>query len=154
MLEIVKGDALKLNVPDERFAIAHVCNDVGAWGAGFTAALDRIDKNAGRMIKGVRYKLGCVTVDRLSGDYSNVVLIHMIAQHGLPSRFNPRPLDMGALAVCLREVNLLACTHKFDVRMPKIGAGLARGDWREIETLLHGIFDDSPACAVVCDYCP
>lgn len=50
------------------------------------------------------------------------------------------PLDYEALALCLRKIN-----HIFEdktVAVPEIGAGLARGDWNRISSIIEATLTD------------
>ena len=45
-------------------------------------------------------------------------------------------VDYDALSKCLKEVFLFANENNLEVHMPKIGSGLAGGDWKRIETMI------------------
>lgn len=132
--------------------IAHACNDIGAWGAGFTRSLSlrwpNIEQFYSNWYNYNKSKnVGTVTGPFMLGENQYVelapgwVLANMVAQHGLYSRTNPIPLDMIALEICLRKLgdSVLAAhsINRYTVHMPKIGAGLARGNWDEISKLLE-----------------
>ncbi len=61
----------------------------------------------------------------------------MIAQRGLRSFRNPHPLSYSALDTCLRKVGERAVSAGTCVQMPKIGTGLAGGDWDEVALLVE-----------------
>ena len=66
----------------------------------------------------------------------------MMAQEGTISATNPHPLKYDALAQCLWKVaNELELKNK-RIIAPKLGAGLAGGDWNKIESLIDGKFCD------------
>lgn len=117
--------------------IAHVCNNIGAWGAGFTAALSRRWPGVEKSYLGIPRKflqLGTcypVIVER------DIMLLHMVAQRGVRSRANPAPLDLDALDLCLRFLGIVAEPLRRPVHMPRIGCGLAGGKWTDIEPLIR-----------------
>lgn len=41
------------------------------------------------------------------------------------------------LRLCLRKVARFALKNRLSIQMPKIGSGLAGGDWREIEKIIN-----------------
>lgn len=132
------GDGVKL--------IAHVCNNVGKWGAGFTRALDKRWPAARRSYENwavhafenpslyAPFDVGEVRVRRV-GDGIHVA--NMIAQRGVRSAMNPRSLDYAALAVCLIKVAGWAMDAEASVHMPRIGCGLAGGSWDVVELLIQ-----------------
>ena len=62
----------------------------------------------------------------------------MIAQDGYYDRLkNPVPLNYLALEVCLVELFEDAAAMDASVHMPKIGAGLGKGDWNKIEEMIQ-----------------
>lgn len=140
MIEInyVNGDVT--NVQETEYnrdiIIPHICNDLGAWGAGFVLALSKKwaqPEMAYRRLSKQELVRGTVQFIRVE---KNVLVANMIAQHGIRSRFNPTPIDYAALSVCLKEVDHMAHSTASNVHMPKIGAGLAGGDWDKIESII------------------
>lgn len=127
--------------------IAHVANDRGAWGAGFSGAISRRwsapeqDYRAW-YVHGRRYgarspfALGKSWFTPVGGDLH---VVSMVAQHGTRSAKNPTPIRYDALAQCLawvgREV-LLFAEQQPSVHMPRIGCGLAGGTWDRVEPLI------------------
>lgn len=128
--------------------IAHVCNDIGAWGAGFSGAISR-RWNAPEQ----DYRAWCARGRRkgalkpfgLGQSWftpvgSGLQVVSMVAQHGIRSPKNPIPIRYDALAQCLawvaREVLLFAPEYQASVHMPRIGCGLAGGTWDRAEPLI------------------
>lgn len=48
---------------------------------------------------------------------------------------NGAPYDREALTLCMRKMNALFPSHR--IGLPKIGAGLAGGDWQEIKAIIQ-----------------
>jgi O-acetyl-ADP-ribose deacetylase (regulator of RNase III) len=145
-LQIVTGDATA-PIGEGKKIIAHIVNNVGAWGKGFTRDLGRrfpaaaktyLDTAQSRRIARPEtplLELGNVIVVATAEE--DIGVMHMIAQNGLPSRDNPQPLDMVALGKCLLLVGQAARNWQRSVHMPKIGTGIARGKWSEIRPLIE-----------------
>jgi len=123
--------------------IAHVCNDIGAWGAGFVRALSRRwpepEAQYRRVFKESMEKWGAFpaldTVFQVKVG-EGLYVANMIAQHGTIGRNNPHPLDYEALRKCLRTVGTGALLMGASVHMPRIGCGLAGGTWDRVELLI------------------
>lgn len=142
MFTLVHGDATCPDVKGNKI-IAHVCNDIGVFGAGFALAVAMkwpdarqvyIDKHRCLLQAGSMLKLG----DVIYYDHApDLCIAHMISQAGVCSRTNPVPLKYDALEECLADVNKRAECKEASVHMPKIGAGLAGGDWNRIQELIN-----------------
>lgn len=127
--------------------IAHVVNDVGAWGAGFTAALSqRWPEPEAAYRRGYREKvapasatpftLGAATFVPVPSDTpARWWVANVLAQRGLPTA-GRQPLDLDALPSGLAAVAAFAASQQASVVCPRLGAGLARGRWPAIVALL------------------
>lgn len=128
--------------------IAHVCNDVGAWGAGFVVALSARDtrpENTYRAWHTNRAKPGSWHRDKFELGQIELVpfcdgayVCNMIAQKGTFATGNPLRLSYTALASCLNKLGLIA--RRFvgsKVHLPRIGCGLAGGTWDRVEPLVQ-----------------
>lgn len=152
---VVKGDATAPDVAGDNVAIiAHVCNDIGAWGAGFVLALSKkwgmpeIEyKHMSKVAKDHREKgssvpfLGTVQVVPVE---TNIAVANMVAQRGIGGE---KPLQYGALVDCMRTLALkikdrYTDNDKVSIHCPKFGAGLAGGDWNVIEALIKECWCD------------
>jgi hypothetical protein len=51
------------------------------------------------------------------------------------TEFNPKPIDYNALALCFTKINHLF--KDYHLGIPKIGAGLAGGDWELILKIIN-----------------
>ena len=61
---------------------------------------------------------------------------NLIGQHGIrPTKAGP-PVRYDAIRAGLREVADFAARHEASVHMPRIGSGLAGGDWSTIEDIV------------------
>ncbi len=134
------GDATK-PMHTGRCIIAHVCNDIGAWGKGFVLALSRRYPEAEAQYKqwyqrkiDPPFALGQVQFVPVAAD---VWVANMIGQHGIYRQGATPPIRYDALRECLSRVCAFAREHKADVQMPRIGCGLAGGDWEIVSKIVE-----------------
>ena len=118
--------------PPEPAIIAHLCNDVGAWGAGFTAVLSKRWPEVEYDYRRFRGELGTTVFSGLGGKIS---VAHMVTQRGVGTGVR-RVVDW-ALTNCLRDVREAALRYARPVYMPRIGCGLAGAKWEEIEPIVR-----------------
>ena len=133
-INYIKGDATN-PVGDGKKIICHICNNYGAWGAGFVLALSKKWSYPEEYYKAMKnYVLGNVVVLQVEND---IYVANMIAQHGIKPDANGKPpIRYDALKASLSKVNKIAVEMNATVHMPKIGAGLAGGDWNTIERII------------------
>ena len=120
--------------------IVHVCNDVGAWGAGFVLALSRrwpepeAEYRSWSRGKGaLPFELGQVQIIRVSSD---IEVANMIGQRGIRREGGRPPVRYDAIERALNAVAAHCLRQAASVHMPRIGCGLAGGKWAEIEPLI------------------
>ncbi len=138
-IHYLKGDATQ-PVGDGIKFICHICNNVGAWGAGFVLALSnrwRAPEEQYRSLKIEELQLGRTYLVPVG---ENTFVANMIAQHGVghDEDGNP-PIRYGAVRACLNRVNDTAYRMKGTLHMPRIGCGLAGGKWEEIEKIIKEV---------------
>lgn len=146
----LKGDATQPKIKDknEIRLILHICNDIGKWGKGFVLALSRKWNNPKDSYLNSEKKLGtiscCWVKDKISD--TSIGVINMIAQHGIKSKYNNTPIRYDALEECLKVISTITIPYLIDyykvkidvsVHMPRIGCGLAGGEWSKISVLLE-----------------
>jgi O-acetyl-ADP-ribose deacetylase (regulator of RNase III) len=141
-IEYVVGDATD-PIGDGPKLIAHIVNDVGAWGAGFAKALSARWNEPERdyrewwlhqgLYQHVPFGLGNARFTAAGA----VWVASMIAQHGLIGRGNPHPIRYDALARALGQVGGFAKERGASVHLPRIGCGLAGGTWNLVEPIVE-----------------
>lgn len=128
--------------------IPHVCNNVNAFGAGFAGAVaeqyPEVKDNFHML--GKNQKLGTVQYVSVYKDRNygyELIFANMIAQNGLKSFNNKRPLSYLALGYCMNHVSGFIRqktsednTIKYEIHCPKFGSGLAGGNWNFIQELI------------------
>lgn len=138
MIHRAYGDAANFSVG----ALVHIVNNQGHIGGGFSGdvikkwpIMEQVYRESQPLILG---QIQPVRVD----EYRWV--INMIAQHGryhAGSLLQIPPIRYAALAQCLTRVDLMLPPY-FSISMPRIGAGLAGGDWNRILDIIKGTLAD------------
>jgi O-acetyl-ADP-ribose deacetylase (regulator of RNase III) len=138
-LKYVIGDAT-MPMGEGKKIISHICNDGFRWGSGFVVALSKRWKEPEKEYRAIQrdlMRLGYVQFVSIDND---IVVANMIAQHSVGPKLIDgvltQPIRYYALNTCLEKVNMFAKLTKATLHMPRIGAGLAGGDWKEIEQII------------------
>lgn len=145
MINYVIGDATDPQANGNK-VIVHVCNNIGAWGAGFVKAIsakwsepeEYFREWSGYGVAG-NYFLGQVQYVQVESD---IWVANMVAQNGIRSADNPIPLDYVSLKYCLTEVADTARWMEMSVHMPRIGCGLAGGKWDKVRPVINSTMSD------------
>lgn len=160
-INYIKGDATN-PIGNNTHIIVHICNDVGGWGRGFVMAISKrweqpemeyrnwfkhqeseqtdtvqFEKleSRDRYSNEKKFELGNVQFVKVSGD---IWVANMIAQRDIkPDKDGAPPIRYSAVSECLERVGQFAKRHSACVHMPRIGCGLAGGQWSEIEPIIN-----------------
>ncbi len=142
MLVYRTGDATRPDCQGPAI-IAHVCNDQGAWGKGFVRALSARwpqPEEAYRQWASTglwqEEPFGLGGVQAVAIPDTPWLVANMVAQHGLDPQQGVPPIRYGALETCLHKLQKLARLHSASLHMPRIGCGLAGGQWERVEPLI------------------
>lgn len=138
MIKYVKGDLFKA---PERI-LAHGCNCSGGYGSGVAYGMSK-----------KHYKAKEQYMDKFDseegwelGDVQFVTSrTKIIANCATQDSYMPRDrchADYPAIRKCMELVKDFAKSNGYDIAIPKIGAGLAGGDWNIIEGILKDVFSD------------
>ena len=154
-INYIKGDA---TCPQARGVkiICHICNDIGGWGKGFVLAVSRrwdapeaeyrtwyaSGRDGG-------FALGAVQFVQVE---PYIWVANMIAQRGVKSGSSGPPIRYEAVAACLLQVAAKAKELGASVHMPRIGCGLAGGNWTKIEPLIAEHLVKDGAAVTVYDF--
>lgn len=127
------GDATRPKEGGNKIII-HICNDCNKWGAGFVMALSRRWKEPEMRFRALKNpKLGDVEFVSVEKDIS---VANIIGQHGIMNSKDGPPIRYEAVRQALKEVCQFAKSNNATVVGPRLGSGLAGGDWDEIEKIL------------------
>ena len=125
--------------------ICHICNDIGLWGKGFVLALSKKWKKPENNYRNLSksysniysntIKLGLVQFIKVESD---IWVANMISQHRIYTvKQQEPPIRYDALEICLDKVADFAIENNASIHCPRIGAGLAGGEWTKIVFLLE-----------------
>lgn len=163
MVTYVEGDATSPKDKSGNVIIAHGCNDEAKWGAGFVLAVSKKwpmaerayrtwpkshpNKPIRREADGSCFSLGSVqfvAVESPTGkpgheSYERPFLFvaNMITQRGIMAINGSPPVRYYAIAKALSIVATQARLFNASVHMPKVGCGLAGGDWDIVEYIIE-----------------
>jgi hypothetical protein len=142
--------------------VPHVCNDIGGYGSGFVAALNKrwnAPKDNYKLWHSkkfytlkdnskVNFELGQV---QFVGVEPRTVICNMIAQHLMGSDENGGPcIRYLALAQAMNRVkNIMQKVGFGEIHAPQFGAGLAGGRWDFIEALIIEIWCNNDIPVVI-----
>ena len=153
-IEYVEGDATSPSAPGPKI-IVHVCNDIGKWGKGFVLAISKRWKAPEQAYKAAfasnpGLALGDVQFIPVS---DAIVVANLVGQHGVATRASKTPpVRYEAIENGLRKVRERARADGASVHMPRIGCGLAGGDWSKVESIVKATLVDAGIVVTVYDF--
>lgn len=154
-IQFVRGDATA-PTGDGPKVIAHVCNDVGAWGKGFVLAVSKRWPEPEAAFRAWHaagpaggFELGAVQFVPVGPD---LWVANMVGQHGIRTTKAGPPIRYEAVGECLRRLGDKALEFGASVHMPRIGCGLAGGEWDRIEPLIQERLTDRGVSVTVYDF--
>ena len=131
-----QGEGLKL--------IIHVCNNVGAWGAGFVLALSKRWKAPEKEYRALKtYNLGDIHLVEVEDDIAVCNLIGQESTKGRNKGVQLPPIRYVAIEHAMKQIVVsfefaqAIELDGFSVHMPRLGSGLAGGNWKIIETIIE-----------------
>jgi len=160
-IKFIKADATNPNDNGTKI-IVHICNDVGGWGKGFVMAIskkwkqpeieyrnwfknnkleptDKVEferlESRDKYSNEKKFELGNVQFVKATDD---IWVANMIAQRDIkPDKDGLPPIRYSFVSECLERVRHFAKRQNASVHMPRIGCGLAGGQWTEIEEIVN-----------------
>jgi len=141
-INYVTGDATSpFGGGNSKKIIVHVCNNVegrGAWGAGFVMALSKKWKAPEATYRGMKHRdLGEYILTPVEDD---IDVCNLIGQEGTIKSnvtLNMPPIRYVAIETALKKLAMELIGGDYTVHMPRIGSGLAGGNWKIIETIIE-----------------
>lgn len=154
----VRGDACKPQ-GDAPAIIAHVCNDQGGWGRGFVLAVSRHwsePKQQYRNWTNDRWPenlpLGEIQLVAVQESPRRPLWVaNMIAQAGYAGGSRRLALRYDALEWALKRLADRALELEAQIHMPRIGCGLAGGDWTLVQPLIQRLLVQAGVSCTVYD---
>jgi len=121
--------------------IVHVCNDIGGWGRGFVVAISKRWPEPEQRYRAwhrgeekVPFALGEVQLVQVG---EAIWVANLIGQRDVRTVGGVPPVRYEAIRKGLRRVADEARRLKASVHMPRIGCGLAGGEWEEVGDLVE-----------------
>ncbi len=121
--------------------IVHVCNDVGGWGRGFVVAISKRWPAPERRYRAWHrgeekqpFALGEVQFVEVAED---IRVANLIGQRNLRTVNGVPPVRYEAIRQGLKRVALEARRLGASVHMPRIGCGLAGGQWDVVSQIVE-----------------
>ena len=141
-LRYLEADATLPQGPGPKLLV-HVCNDIGAWGRGFVLGLSQRHTEPERRYKAwvagqedLPFELGQVQFVTVTPD---LMVANLIGQHDIARKGQAQdrpPVRYEAIREGLGRVKTEAQRQGASIHMPRIGAGLAGGNWQVIEQIV------------------
>lgn len=149
----VEGDLIKLALEGQFAVITHGCNCFNTMKSGIAKQMAQTFQcNEYIMerpnVRGNINKLGQIESNRFSlskNKYITVINSYTQYKFGRDKQY----LDYEALALCLRKINHTC--HGQHIGLPKIGTGLAGGDWPTIRSIILNELPDCQVTVVIYD---
>jgi O-acetyl-ADP-ribose deacetylase (regulator of RNase III) len=149
VITYIDGDLIKLAQEGHFDIIVHGCNCFSTMGAGiapqmakafgcdkFRMELSGEDINK---LGNIDFELRLVSLNPNSNFVKSIAVVNAYTQYKYGSNHSDgdvAPFDYEAFTVCMRKINQIFVSGK-TIGMPKIGAGLAGGDWNRIEKIIE-----------------
>lgn len=131
-MNYVKGDLIKLAKKDQFDVIIHGCNCFCTMGAGIAKQIKKEFPEAYKVDnltkRGDRSKLGSYSFVKLD----NLIIVNAYTQYNFGGRLEA---DYKAIRGCFKKIKEQFSGKKIGI--PKIGAGLAGGDWEKISSIIE-----------------
>jgi O-acetyl-ADP-ribose deacetylase (regulator of RNase III) len=134
-----KGDVTK---PENKnkFILMHCCNDKGVYNAGVAKAIRRKWNGAYRSyyIYVAKNRSGDIlgTVDFWKNPEKEMYVANCIGQRSY-GRISRKYVNYKALRKCFQQIRKFNENKNYDIICPKLGSGLAGGDWNIISKIVE-----------------
>jgi len=161
------GDLIKLAKEGKFDVIAHGCNCLSNMGAGIALQMKKVfgcDRFDLELIGPSIIKLGTIDYETFvlgknaiwnlndadnKGNEPELIVVNAYTQYRYGRNHadgDKNPIDYEALTLCMRKMNNLFKGMK--IGLPKIGAGLAGGDWNRIKGIIKRELKDCSVTVV------
>jgi O-acetyl-ADP-ribose deacetylase (regulator of RNase III) len=146
------GDLITLAKEGKFDVIAHGCNCHSTMGAGIAPQMAKAfgcDRFVMERIGSDVNKLGNIDYQTLNHNDKELTVVNAYTQFNYGRNHadgDAKPLSYEALTLCMKKMNILfAGKH---IGLPKIGAGLAGGDWDLIKAIIQRELKDCKVTVV------
>ena len=130
--------------------IPQICNNIGMYGAGYSGALSsrwpKIESSYKEWFN-IKLEMPHTTGPFQNGENQYVncgdaLVVNMIAQNGVRSRYRPIVISYIDLMACLFKLSKLKFKLSRKFYFAKIGSGLAGGDWNDVKYYINLFISD------------
>ncbi len=148
----INGDLIGLALNNEFNAIIHGCNCFNTMGKGIAYTIKKVFPEAyeadRKTRRGDKSKLGDYSYAALTIRQKEFFVINAYTQYDyrITSK-NPNNVDYDAIRSVFLKIN--KDFKGLHIGIPKIGAGLAGGDWNRIESIINKVTPDINITLVV-----
>jgi len=137
-MKIISGDITLLAYKFD--IIIHGCNCFNTMGAGVAKSIRKkfplAYKTDCLTIKGDKSKLGTISYCRVNENNKELIIVNAYTQYHYWSKNNDILLDYNALRNAFKLIKKEFGLQNKKIAFPRIGAGLAKGNWEKIEKII------------------
>ena len=137
-IKYIKGDATS-PIADGNKIIVHICNDIGGWGRGFVMAISKKWKQPEEQYRSwhsSNENFGLEEVQFVKVE-EDIWIANLIGQRDIKNDKNGiPPIRYEAVSMGLTKIAGMAIRLNATIHMPRIGCGLAGGNWDEMEKIV------------------
>lgn len=147
----VNGDLIKLAKEGKFDVITHGCNCFSNMGAGIAVPMKNNFKVSSYKLESPESAGDINKLGQIEGHPFNIspeksiIVVNSYTQYVPNARM--KPLDYEALTLCMRKINRVYKGKH--IGLPKIGAGLAGGDWERIKNIIQTELVDCEVTVVI-----
>lgn len=136
-MKITKGNLIEMAINGDFDLIVHGCNCFGTMGAGVAkgikAAFPQAFEADLATERGSKDKLGTCSFAEIPNEGAALIVVNAYTQFDW--RGSGVKVDYEAVRSCMRWIKARYSGKR--IGLPKIGAGLAGGDWKEIASIIE-----------------
>ncbi len=151
-MKTIKGDLIQLALEGEFDVIIHGCNCFCAMGAGIAKTIKEVFPEAyivdNRTGTGNASKLGNFTYATILKNENKIIVVNAYTQYDYTIGKEPN-VDYKAIRKVMRDIK--HAFHGSRIGYPKIGAGLAGGNWDKIAKIIDEELEGENHTLVVWD---
>ena len=148
MIKILKGDILKMT--DKFDVIVHGCNCFKTMGAGIALSIKTKFPEAFECDKDFNTNTPDLRLGKISYTKTSIpIIVNAYTQYGYKRKAGEVLADYDAIRSSMIEIKKQFSGKK--IGMPKIGAGLAGGDWEIIEDIIVTELQNEDVTIVIYD---
>ena len=135
-MKVIHGDLIKLALEGEFDVIVHGCNCFCTMGAGIAKQVKKMFPQAydvdQKTTRGDKNKLGTISIASITQSENNLTIVNGYTQYNW--RGSGILVDYGAVQSVFKQIKSTFPGKR--IGYPKIGAGLAKGDWEVISDII------------------